>query len=209
MRIGILGAGELGGTVAELWASTGHRVAIGDPRGSIASKDLVERIGSSARGTTIEEAARFGDVVVLAGPFGEPDAFPQPQSVAGKIVIDAMNAVTETGEEIDLRGRASSDVIAERLPDARIVKAFNTIQPDTLRSEGRRSTPSERRFVVFLAGDDGRAKGRVSTLIDEIGFTPIDTGLLAWGGRLQAPGSKIFNQPMLPAEARRVLWLMG
>jgi len=184
-------------------------VAIGHPRGSVASEDFVERIGSSARGATIEEAARFGDVVVLTAPFAEPDAFPPPQSVAGKIVIDAMNALPETGEDIDLGGRASSDVIAERLPDARIVKAFNTIQPNTLRSEGRRSTPEERRFVIFLAGDDGRAKGRVSTLIEEIGFTPIDTGLLAWGGRLQAPGSKIFDQPMLPAEARHVLWLMG
>jgi 8-hydroxy-5-deazaflavin:NADPH oxidoreductase len=209
MRIGIIGAGELGGTLAELWANAGHQVAIGDPQGSVASEDLVERIGSSARGVSIEEAARFGDVVVLSGPFGLPDALPPSPSVAGKVVIDAMNAVTESGEPMDLGGRASSDIIAEQFPDARIVKAFNTIQPNTLRSEARVSTPSGRRFVIFLAGDDGRAKGRVSTLIEEIGFTPIDTGSLAWGARLQEPGSKIFNQPMLPAEARRILSLIG
>ena len=209
MRIGIVGAGEMGKTLAELWANAGHEVALGDPQGSVASADLVERIGSSARGGTVEDAARFGDVIVLAVPFGLADAMPPSSSVAGKVVIDTMNATTETGEDMDLDGRSSSDIVAEQFPDARVVKAFNTIDPDVLRSEGRVSTPSERRFVVFLAGDDGRAKERVSTLIEEIGFTPIDTGLLANGGPLQAPGSNIFNHPMLHAEARRVLWSMG
>ena len=208
MRIGIVGAGELGTTLAELWASAGHQVAVGDPQAPAASIDVMERIGSSAQDVTIEQAARFGDVVVLAVPFA-PDALPPSSSLAGKIVIDAMNAVTEAGTEMDLGGRASSDIVAERLPDARIVKAFNTIEPAVLRHEQRRSIPSERRYVVFLAGDDGLAKARVSALIEEIGFTPVDTGSLAWGGHLQAPGSDIFNRPMLPPEAQRVLWSMG
>ncbi len=157
---------------------------------------------------TIEQAARFGDVVVLAIPF-MPDALPSSSSLAGKIVIDAMNAITETGAEMDLDGRASSEIVAERLPDARIVKAFNTIEPSVLRQDQRLSVPSERRFVVFLAGDHGLAKERVKRLIEEIGFTPVDTGSLTWGGHLQAPGSDIFNHPMLPAEAQRVLWSMG
>jgi len=209
MRIGIVGAGELGGALAELWVSAGHQVAIGDPGGSSASKDLVERLGSSARSTTIEDAARFGEVVLLAVPFGAPDSLPPALSVAGKIVIDAMNAISETGENMPLDGRASSDIVAERFPDARIVKAFNAILADTIRSEGRLSVPADRRFVVFIAGDDGRSKARVSTLIEEIGFTPIDTGSLARGGRLQEPGSKLFNRPMLPADARHALQLFG
>jgi predicted dinucleotide-binding enzyme len=208
MRIGIVGAGELGTTLAELWARAGHEVAVGDPEGPTASVDVVERIGTSARGTTVEEAARFGEVVVLAVPF-VPDALPPSTSVAGKIVIDAMNAVTETGAEMELDGRASSDIVAERLPDARVVKAFNTIEPTVLRQEQRLSIPSARRFVVFLAGDHGLAKERVSRLIEEIGFTPVDTGSLTWGGHLQAPGSDIFNRPMLPDEAQRLLWSMG
>jgi predicted dinucleotide-binding enzyme len=193
MRIGIVGAGELGTTLAELWARAGHQVAVGDDRGPDASA---------------EEAARLGDLVVLAVPFA-PEALPPASSVAGKVVIDAMNALTENGEEMDLEGRASSEIVAERLPDARIVKAFNTIEPTVLRQEQRLSVPRERRYVVFLAGDDGLAKARVSALIEEIGFTPMDTGSLAWGGHRQAPGSDIFNHPMLPADAQRALWMMG
>jgi predicted dinucleotide-binding enzyme len=208
MRIGIVGAGDLGKTLAELWSKAGHEVALVEAQASATSVEPVQRSGSSAKDMTIEEAARLGDVVVLAVPF-VVDALPPSSSVAGKVVIDAMNAVTANGEDMDLDGRTSSEVVAQRFPDARIVKAFNTIEPDALRSEGRLSTPLERRFVVFLAGDDGRAKERVSTLIEEIGFTPIDTGMLAWGSRLQAPGSDIFNHLMLPAEAQRVLWSMG
>ena len=59
--------------------------------------------------------------------------------------------------------------------------------------------------MIFLAGDDARAKDRVAQLIREIGFAPVDTGSLAIGGRLQEPGSKIFDRPLLPAEARNVL----
>ena len=148
---------------------------------------------------TIEQAARFGDVVVLAIPF-MPDALPSSSSLAGKIVIDAMNAITEDGAEMDLDGRASSEIVAERLPDARIVKAFNTIEPSVLRQDQRLSVPSERRFVVFLAGDHGLAKERVKRLIEEIGFTPVDTGSLAWGGHL--PGTWLRHlQP--PHAARR------
>jgi 8-hydroxy-5-deazaflavin:NADPH oxidoreductase len=208
MRIGIVGAGELGTTLAELWAKAGHEVVVGDPRGPAPSVDAVERIDAPGGVVTADEAARLGELVVLAVPF-ELDALPAASSVAGKVVIDAMNAVTEDGAEMDLGGRTSSELVAERLPDARIVKAFNTIEASVLRQDQRLSVPSERRFAVFLAGDHGLAKERVKRLIEEIGFTPIDTGSLAWGGHLQAPGSDVFNHPMLPDEAQRVLWLMG
>ena len=209
MRIGIVGSGKIGGTLAELWAKAGHEIAISNSRGPESLHELVQRIGSSAHAMTVEDAARFGEVVLLAAPFRSEDALPPPSAVAGKIVIDAMNPVTETGEIIDLAGMTSSEVTAERLPDARLVKAFNTMPFETLSKEGRRSVPKERRFVVFLAGDDGRAKARVKRLIEEIGFTPIDTGSLAYGGQRLQPGSDAFNKPLLPAEARKILSLAG
>jgi len=209
MQIGIIGSGRIGGTLAELWARAGHQIAIANSRGPESLKGFVERLGPSAKAMSVEEAARFAEVVVLAAPFRRPEALPPPVSVAGKVVIDAMNPFTETGEIMDLGGKTSSAITAERLPGARLVKAFNTMNSETLRTEGRRSVPKEQRLVIFLAGDDGPAKATVGRLVEEIGFTPIRTGSLARGGRLQEPGSRVFNRPILPAEARRTLKMIG
>jgi 8-hydroxy-5-deazaflavin:NADPH oxidoreductase len=209
MRIGIVGAGKIGGTLAELWTRSGHDVAVSNSRGPETLAELVEALGPSAHAMTVEEAARFGDVVVLAAPFRKPEALPPPLAVVGKVVVDAMNPYAEGGGLIDLEGKTSSAVTAERLPGARIVKAFNTIYFETLRTEGRRSVPEDQRFVIFVAGDDARAKATVGRLIEEIGFTPIDTGPLVHGGRLQEPGSRIFKTPMLAPEARRTISILG
>ncbi len=208
MRIGIIGSGRIGGTLARMWANAGHEIAVANSRGPDSLADLVGEIGPLAHAMTVEEAASFGEVIVLAAPFRRPDALPPPVTVIGKIVIDAMNPFAEDGSLIDLGGKTSSAVTAERLPGARLVKAFNTIHFETLRSGGRPHTPEEQRLVIFLAGDDARAKDRVANLIREIGFAPIDTGSLVLGGRLQEPGSRVFNEPMLPSEARRRLQSM-
>jgi hypothetical protein len=76
---------------------------------------------------------------------------------------------------------------------------------ETLRDESRPTAPASERLALFLAGDDPEAKAVVSDLVAEIGFTPVDTGSLAAGGRLQEPGSPIYNDPMRPAEARATL----
>ena len=205
MRIGIIGSGRIGGTLARQWADAGHEIAIANSRGPGSLDDLVGSIGPLAHAMSVEEAAAFGEVVVLAAPFRRPEALPPPVTVMGKVVIDAMNPFAEDGSLLDLGGKTSSAVTAERLPGARLVKAFNTIHFETLRTGARPHTPAEQRLVVFLAGDDARAKERVATLIGEIGFAPVDTGSLAIGGRLQEPGSRIYNHPMLPSEARQAL----
>jgi 8-hydroxy-5-deazaflavin:NADPH oxidoreductase len=207
MRIGIIGAGERGAALGELLTTAGHQLAIADPRDDVAAKALAERLGPSSVVTTVEEAARFGDGVILAVPF-DRELLPPASAVAGKVIVDAMNAVTDTGDPIDLGKQGSSLVVAEWLPDAIVVKAFNTLDGPTLLADARPSVPSDQRFAVFVAGDNGRANARVSTLIEEIGFTPIATGSLARGGRFQEPGSRIFGRQVLPAEARRELSLM-
>ncbi len=208
MRIGIVGAGRIGCTLAELWVRAGHQVAVATSRGLDSLDELVERLGPSAHAMTVQEATEFGDLVVLAVPFRRPEALPPAIGVMGKVVVDAMNPYTEDGGLMDLGGRTSSEIVAERLPGCRLVKAFNTIHVDVLRTGGRMGTPEGRRLVIFLAGDDGRAKATVAQLIREIGFAPLDTGSLALGGRLMEPGSAIFDRPMLPAEARDVLATM-
>jgi 8-hydroxy-5-deazaflavin:NADPH oxidoreductase len=207
MRIGIVGAGERGAALAELLTRAGHQLAVADPRDDPAAQALAERLGPSVIATTVEETARFGDGLVLALPF-DLDLLPPASAAAGKVVIDATNAVTEAGEPMDLGARGSSLVVAQRLPDSVVVKALNTLDGPTLLAEARPFAPRDQRFVVFVAGDNGRANARVSTLIEEIGFTPISTGSLERGGRLQEPGSKIFGRQMLPAEARREVSLM-
>lgn len=208
MRIGIIGAGGTGSTLAELWTETGHEIAIANSRGPESLAEVVASLGPLAHAMTVDEVAAFGDLIVLTAPFRRPEALPPPALVMGKVVIDAMNPYEEDGGLMDLQGRTSSAITAERLPGARLVKAFNTMHYETLRSGGRPHVPEEQRLVIFVAGDDGRAKERVANLITEIGFTPIDTGSLAIGGRLQEPGSKIFGHPLLPAEARRLLATM-
>jgi predicted dinucleotide-binding enzyme len=207
MRIGIVGAGERGSALAELLTSAGHQLAVADPSDESAATRLAERLGPSVTATTPDEAARFGDGVILAVPF-DRDLLPAASAVAGKVAIDAMNAVTEQGEPMDLDEQPSSLLLAEWLPDAVIVKAFNTLDGPTMLADARRGAPSDQRFALFVAGDNGRANARVSTLIEEIGFTPIATGSLSRGGRFQQPGSRIFGRQILPAEARRELSLM-
>lgn len=208
MRIGIIGGGAIGSTLARLWTTAGHEIAIANSRGPDALEGLVGSLGPLAHAMSVEEAARFGEIVVLAVPFRRPEALPRPDLVMGKVVVDAMNPYAEGGGLLDLAGKTSSAVTAERLPGARVVKAFNTMHHDTLSSGGRLHVPEEQRLVIFIAGDDARAKERVATLVREAGFAPVDTGSLAIGGRLQEPGSKICDRPMLPAEARRTLATM-
>jgi predicted dinucleotide-binding enzyme len=152
---------------------------------------------------TVPEAAKFGEIVVLAVPWRTPAALPSPELVAGKIVIDAMNPYAADGEVIALGKWTSSEEVARRLPGARLVKAFNTMYYHTLATEARPSGPE--RLAIFVAGDDAEAKAIVSRLIDEIGFAPVDTGSLAEGGRKQQPGSAIYNRPMNERQARKVM----
>lgn len=205
MRIGIIGSGRIGGTVGALLARAGHEVALSNSRGPDSLADLVARIGPNARAATAQDAAEFGEVILLATPFGRPEALPAPEAVASKIVIDAMNPYSDQGGVLDLGGKGSSEVTAERLPGARVVKAFNTIHFKRLEEDARPQAEPEARLVVLVAGDDAEAKEVVTGLIDQIGFTAVDTGTLREGGRRQAPGSPLYNVLLRPDEARQVL----
>ena len=204
MDFGIIGAGNIGATTARLFAGAGHRVALSNSRGPETLRDLVAEIGENARVATVEEAVDFGDVVLLAVPWSRrEEALPSAALVVDKIVVDAMNPYTPDFEIEDLGDDTSSEDIARRLPGARIVKAFNTMYYERLRDEGDTGAPAEERLVLFVAGDDVEAKAVVSRLIDEVGFTPMDTGSLRAGGQMQQPGSPIYNIPIAAGPAAR------
>ena len=183
MKIGIIGSGNIGGTLASLFAKAGHEVFISNTRGPQSLKDLVNALGSRAKAVTPEEAVAHGDVIVLAIPWRNRDQLPAARLFDGKIVIDATNPYKPDLSIYDLGDSTSSEEIAKVMPRARLVKAFNTMYYRTLASEGKQS--KDGRLTIFVAGDDAQAKQTVSNLIEEIGFTPVDSGFVA-RGRAQA-----------------------
>lgn len=203
-KIGLIGSGNIGRTLAELLVEAGHEVMVSNSRGPESLADLVTELGSGARAGTPAEAGAFGEIVIEAIPFGEYSELPV-DALAGKIVVSASNYYPNRDGEIEFDGLSQTEVVAGYLRDARVVKAFNTMHWETLRDEGRPTAPASERLVVFLAGDDPVAKAVVSDLIAEIGFTPVDTGSLAEGGRRQEPGSPLYGEPMRPDEARTTL----
>jgi len=204
-KIGIIGAGHIGATTARLFVEAGHDVALSNSRDPETLAGLVRQLGPRAQAMTPEAAARWGDVVLLAVPWRNPEALPPPDAVAGKIVVDAMNPYGKSGGVEDLGTSTSSEETRKRLPGARIVKAFNTIWFKHLAERGRKELPVADRHAIFVAGDDQEAKKTVMTLIEAIGFAPVDTGSLAEGGRRQQPDTALYNKVLTQREAQDLL----
>jgi predicted dinucleotide-binding enzyme len=201
-KIGIIGAGMIGATTARLFVDAGHEVAVSNSRGPESLADLVKQLGPRAHAATPADAARWADIVLLAVPWRTPEALPPAETVAGKIVIDAMNPYTRDGGIADLGASSASEETRKRLPGARLVKAFNTIWFKHLAERGRTDLPVDDRHAIFVAGDDRDAKSVVSALIEEIGFGAVDTGTLSEGGRSQQPNTPLYNKLLTVREAR-------
>jgi predicted dinucleotide-binding enzyme len=200
MTVGVIGAGNIGATVARLAVAAGHSVVIANSRGPDSLKDLVTKLGPKARAGTAAEAIAQGDIVVVAIPFRDrDDLFKSSVDFSGKIVVDAMNPYTTDFKLMDLGGLGSAEVVASELPGARVVKAFNTLYYETLDSSARPKGSPER-IVLPLAGDDAEAKRTVSSFIDSVGYDPLDLGTLV-DGRKQEPGSP-YSKPLSLAQAK-------
>lgn len=205
MNIGIIGAGNIGGTTAKLLAQAGHHVAISNSRGPETLRDFANEIGAQAM--TAEEAARFGEVVLVAVPLKEYTSLPA-DALRGKIVIDANNYYPQRDGHIaslDAKKTTSSNLLATHLGNAtRVVKAFNTIWVEHLKVEAKRDAPIEQRRVIPMSGDDADAKRTVAKLIEDIGFGPYDMGSLRESAH-QEPGAAIYNNDITVADVGRVL----
>ena len=209
MKIGIIGAGHIGANAARLFAKAGHEIAIANSRGPETLKDLAAEIGANA--VSVEEAARFGEIVFVSIPLGRYKELPAG-AFDGKIVIDSNNYYPERDgqiAELDSDERTSSGLLQEHLAGARVVKAFNTIWFEHLKTQGNTELPLEQRRVIFVAGDDAEAKERVSKLIEEIGFAAYDSGNLREGGKNQQPGTAIYNRNLTLSEAAAILGSEG
>jgi 8-hydroxy-5-deazaflavin:NADPH oxidoreductase len=188
----------------------GHEVAIANSRGPDTLTGLVDELGDGVRAATVEDAAGFGDVVLLAIPFGRYRELP-PEPFADTIVVDATNYFPQRDgnlPELDEDRTTSSELLAAHLPDARVVKAFKSMNWAVLRDRGAPDA-GEDRLALFVAGDDEDAKQRVSGLIEKIGFAPIDTGSLAEGGRRHQTGSPVFTRLIAARDAEEALAASG
>jgi 8-hydroxy-5-deazaflavin:NADPH oxidoreductase len=211
MKIGIIGAGNIGGNAAILFAKAGHEIGIANSRGPETLTGLVSEIGGNAKAVTVDEAAEFGEIVFVSIPLGKISELPT-NGFDGKIVIDSNNYYPERDgqiAELDSDEKTSSELLAEHLKGAKVVKAFNTIWFEHLKTLGDTSLPLENRRVIFVAGDDADAKKTVSNLIEEIGFAAYDTGSLREGGKNQAPNTAIYNRNLTIAEAAAILGSEG
>jgi len=183
MRIGVIGAGRIGGGAARLLARAGHELLLSYSRDPDRLRAQAEEIGAQAG--TPAEAAAFGDVVILAVPWPAiDDAVAQAGSLAGRIVIDTTNPFGAGGWEVP-EGRTTTQVNQERLAGSRVVKSFNTLTA-AFQQEAAGRTGDER-VAMFLAGDDADAKRVVAGLIDDAGFDPVDAGTAAQSAILEAP----------------------
>jgi predicted dinucleotide-binding enzyme len=207
MKIGVIGSGNIGSTVSRLLAETGHEVMIGTRRSPDDLAALVADMPGEVTAGSIADAARFGDVDVVAIPFGAIGELPA-DAFAGKVVADANNYYPGRDghvPELDDDQTTSTEMLAEVLSGATVVKAFNTMNYRTLATAGEPHKPDAERLAVYIAGDDQGAKDKVAALVDEIGFAPVDTGSLAVGGRAQQPGSPIYAADMLEPDARKAV----
>jgi len=204
VRIGIIGAGHVGGTLARHFAAGDHEIAIANSRDPATLRPLLDQVVGDVRGVTAAQAADFGQVVVVSVPFGRHAELPT-EGFAGKPVIDTTNYFPDRDghfPQLEADRTTSSEMIQSHLPGARVVKAFNTMYYKTLASEGKPGRPDSERLALFIAGDDTEAKRVVTKLIEDIGFAAVDTGGLREGGRRQEPGSPIYNTPMTAPDAR-------
>jgi predicted dinucleotide-binding enzyme len=184
--IGIIGAGLIGSQLARLSTSTGHDVVIANSRGPETLTDLIDELGDRARAATAQEAAEAGEIVVVTIPLKDIGSVPVAP-LAGKVVIDTGNYYPERDghiAELDDETTTTAELLQRRLPESKVVKAFNHIYAADLVSDGTAAgTPGRRALVI--AGDDAEAKATVTALIDAFGYDVVDAGPLAEGWRIQ------------------------
>ncbi len=197
----------MGQTLARLFVHAGHQVKLANSRGPESLTQLISDLGANATAGTKEEVARFGDVIVIATRWDQIPSAIAGLRLEGKVVIDTTNNRIGPGPEglIDLGGRSSSEVVAELVPGAHLVKAFNH-QPISALDGVPLSSPPERK-ALFIAGDSADAKELVSKLIRDFGGEPVDVGNLEEGGRLQGTGGPLTGHGRLLTvfEARLLL----
>lgn len=187
--VGIIGAGRIGKAMAQIASRAGRPVVIANRHGPQSLTAVVQELGAGVTAGTVTEAAG-ADIVVLAVMWADV-----PRAVAGlewegRIVIDPTNAF----DPGDLNGRSSSEVVAELVAPARVVKTANILAAQLLASDPRQAGGQR---VMFQSGDDAGANAAVRALFEAAGFFVVDLGALRAGGLMQQVGGPLAGQNLI------------
>jgi predicted dinucleotide-binding enzyme len=187
--VGIIGAGRIGQAMAQTALRADRQVVIANSRGPQSLTSVVDALGEGVTAGTVEDASA-ADIVVLAVMW--PDV---PQAIEGlewegRIVIDPTNDFDAS----DLDGRTSSEVVADLVTPASVVKAANTLGAAVLGADPHQAGGQR---VIFLSGDDEDAKSEVVTLFEEAGFFVVDLGGLREGGQMQQVGAPLAGHNLI------------
>ncbi|MEO6184779.1 MAG: NADPH-dependent F420 reductase [Steroidobacteraceae bacterium] len=200
-KIGLIGSGNVGSNLGRVWATAGYEVMFSS-KDLDADRKLAAQIGKGARAGTPQEAAAFGDVLVLAVPYGAQPELGRTlgSALKGKVVIDASNPFPARDGAIadEAREKGAGIVSARLLPGARVVRAFNAVA--AARMGAMHETPGK--VAMPMAGDDAQAIETATRLVTDIGFEPVLVGGLSMGKHLM-PGTPLAGEHTA-AEVRRI-----
>ena len=204
VKIGIIGSGRIGGTLGELWAKAGYPV-IFSSLDLAHDRELAARVGAGATAGTPLQAAAYGDAVLISVPYS---AIPQISrdiagSIKGKVILDTSNPIPSRDGDMAIAAREKGAGLAsaEYFPNARVVRAFNSVGFNSLRSEAHRAGD---KVAIPLAGDDAAALDLAKQLVAAAGFEPVVVGGLAKAKDFD-PGTPAFGKALTAAELRKAL----
>ena len=203
MKIGIVGAGRIGGNLASMWAKQRHEVMLSYSRDPKNLEQAASAIGALASAGGVREAVEFGDVVLFSVPWSKIDEVVEEMGdLEGKVVIDTTNQFASGGLEELPDGKTAAQVNAERLSSGKYVKAFNTLTAGFQGAAAGRE--GDERAAMFFCGDDDEAKQTVKKLIRDIGFAPVDVGGCADAAVMEPPRREgaVYGEELKKPEAR-------
>ena len=192
MTYAIIGAGLVGTTLARFFAAKNIPVLIANSRGPKTLGELTATLGAGIKAVTVDEAVKADVILVAVGALAFKEIGALLQDWSGKIVVDVTNGFMLPPEvqQAEYNGRLTSEVNAQRVAGAKLVKAFNQLPMKVLSSP----VPVGGKRVVFIASDHDDASAKVAHLAEELGFAPIEIGKISEGGRLiQAPNALVFQ----------------
>jgi 8-hydroxy-5-deazaflavin:NADPH oxidoreductase len=194
MTYAIIGSGRIGTSLAKQFARKSIPVKIANRRGPASVETLKTELGENIQPAELSKALE-SDVVILAVPYAVVNDVVKGVRWNGRIVVDATNAINLSDfSPADLGGRPSSEIVAEAVPGARLVKAFNTLPAAVLGEEPANSTG---RRTIFVSSDDTTASKVVEEMIASLGFAAISLGKISEGGRLQQFGGPLMMKNLI------------
>jgi hypothetical protein len=201
---GIIGAGNIGGTLARLLTEAGEDVLIANSRGPETLRAFAEQLGDHACPETVEQVIERADVVIEAVPYGEVDTLPADE-LAGKILISASNYFPGRDGDIEFGGRSETERLADLYPETSIAKAFNTVPTADLAEQGEpEAAPPDRRVVPYVASDE-RARQAAHDVIHLLGFGPLYLGGLEAAEGLIHPNDVLFGNDLSYKQATTIV----